>query len=535
MPASLPSGVRLRGSTYQLRIGVPDDIRHLWPRRADGSLAIDAYRASLKTSNRNEAAARAHAIIADYHRQFEDIRARNAPAPFVTITAPLADQFAAEARRLVLQAEESNTFYTTPVEKRPAGYVRYFIPDTKQEIRDDFASAGLEAVSAMREGSTDLAQRYGEIVAHAWGLRVDWAAPDGRSCLIRITRALVGAWKDVERREQGDPIETPEPAAPPVPSQAVTKPPKLSDVIPSWINRNSPKQDAIGRTRRAVALFEQVTQGIPVPELRKAHGAAFVAWLLDPSREFGRKTAGNIAAAVTAVVNVAVKDDLIDRNPLDLSFDKTIGSERREPWTDEELKLMLGSPLFSDQMATVPRWANVDPEDGRALLSILMHTGARLGEVGQLRCEDFVTRSGLLCIRFTAEAGTLKTAESERTVPLPSHLLDDPWFAGWLQGVQGRTGQALPSLNGRVKGVSDVGARWFAQYREATGLPAGKLKGSHRFRHWLRTALAEVGVNTETADAITGHAATGSSGRRVYTATASLPTMKAALDAVKWP
>ncbi|WP_321920369.1 tyrosine-type recombinase/integrase [Paraburkholderia tropica] len=384
-------------------------------------------------------------------------------------------------------------------------------------------------------GRLEQARDAAERACDALAIRVDWDQPTGRRGLLRILRAMIRTVQAMVDRDQGEPIETPEPAAPPVPPQAVTKPLKLSDVIPSWISRNAPKQDAIKRTRRAVALFEQVTQGIPLGEVSKASGAAFVAWLLDPSQKFGRKTAGNIAAAVTAVMNVAVRDDLIDRNPMDLGFDKTIGSERREPWTDQEFKLMLSSPLFSDQVATVPRWANVDPEDGRALLSIQLHTGARLGEVGQLRCEDFVTRSGLLCIRFTAEAGTLKTAESERTVPLPSHLVDDPWFAGWLKGVQARTGLALPSLNGRVKGVTDVGGRWFAKFREVTGLPQGKLNGTHRFRHWLRTSLAEAGVNTETADAITGHAATGSSGRRVYTATASLPSMKAALDAVMWP
>lgn len=566
MPASLPSGVRLRGSTYQLRIGVPDDIRHLWPRRADGSLAIDAYRASLKTSSRNEAAARAHAIIADYHRQFESLReSARAPTPN-PVTDALVEHIAAMYERDLLHADEAvranpNALALMVRSTAPRGFLtgRAHVPPATSEgpiwgsVGDyldpvqhthvsDIHRALLRALKAdYAIGRLEQARDAAERVCDALAIRVDWDQPTGRRGLLRILRAMIRTAQAMVDRDQGEPIETP--AAPkitvvPVLSSEATGVKEvhaLSDVIPSWINRNSPKQDAISRTKRAVALFEQVTRGIPLTELRKAHGAAFVAWLLSPDREFGRKTAGNIAAAVTAVMNVAVKDDLIERNPMDLGFDKTIGAERREPWTDEELKLMLSSPLFSDQMATVPRWANVDPEDGRALLMILLHTGARLGEVGQLRCEDFATRSGLHCVRFTAEAGTLKTAESERTVPLPSHLVDDLWFAGWLKGVQVRTGLALPSLNGRVKGVSDVGARWFAQFREATGLPAGKLKGSHRFRHWIRTALNESGCTTETADAITGHAASGSSGRRVYTATASLPTMFQALNAVAWP
>ncbi|RRW88472.1 integrase [Pandoraea apista] len=522
MPTALPAGVHLRGATYHLRIKLPDDIRPLWPRRSNGSLAVDAYRASLKTSNRDEAAERAHAIHAEYRNRFAVLRAKAAPAPFVTITPALAAQFANEVRRRILRAEENTTFYSSG--------------SVKQIARDAFAMFRAKAVAAMRDGDLSIAQQHAETIAKAWGLRVDWSAPDGKSCLISIVRSLVGAWRDVERRDQGEPIDTPEVIAPPGPSgSSAPKVLKLSEVIPSWINRNSPSEDSIRRTRRAVSLFEAVSEGVGVRDITKATGARFVAYLLDPARGYVRKTAYNIASAVTAVVNVAVRDDLIERNPMDLTFDKTIGAKQREPWTDDELRRMFSSPLFSDRMAEVPSWVNVTPEDGRALLLLLLHTGARLGEVGQLRCEDFVTRSGLLCVRFTAEAGPLKTADSERTVPLPANLTGDAWFADWVERLSGRAGHALPTLNDRNKGPSDIGARWFAKFREVTGLPAGTLKGSHRFRHWLRTALAEAGVNAETADAITGHAATGSSGRRIYTAAASLPTMVEALNRVKWP
>jgi integrase len=442
----------------------------------------------------------------------------------VTVTPALAAQFAHEVRRIVLHVEEHNTFFASPADK--------------QQFRGDLPLLRNGVIRAMREGDLTPARWWGIAIARVWGLRVDWDAADGRECLIKIARALVTAWTDVERRDQGEPIETPEVIKSPLvpePSLDSLKKTMLSDVIPSWVNRNSPKEDSVRRAKNAVALFEEVSGGIGIHEITKATGARFVAHLLDPTRGVRRKTAHNMATFVTAVMNVAVKDDLIERNPMDLSFDKTIGAEQREPWTDDELRRMLSSPLFSGRMAEVPAWVNVTPEDGRALLLLLLHTGARLGEVGQLRCEDFVTRSGLLCVRFTAEAGTLKTAESERTVPLPAHLTDDPWFAGWIERLAGRGGHALPTLNDRNKGPSDIGARWFAKFRSVTGLPAGALKGSHRFRHWLRTALAEAGVNAETADAITGHAATGSSGRRVYTAAASLPTMVEALNRVKWP
>jgi integrase len=234
-------------------------------------------------------------------------------------------------------------------------------------------------------------------------------------------------------------------------------------------------------------------------------------------------------------VNVAVKDDLISKNPFDLSFDKTIGAKARTPWTDDELNRLYTHTLFTSRMADVPRWHKVAPRDGRAALLLLLHTGARDGEIGPLRREDFQIRSGIPAIRITAEAGTLKTSESERIIPLASHLLRDTWFSKWLTEILNSSGPAMPSLCGRSRGPGDTFGQWFRQFRNDAGLPKGALEGAHKFRHWIRSALAEQHVGESTMDSIVGHRGHGSSGRKVYTATASLSTMKDALDRVGYP
>jgi integrase len=318
-----------------------------------------------------------------------------------------------------------------------------------------------------------------------------------------------------------------------------SKPTKtLRDVVPSWIARNGPKENAVGRTEKAITLFEQAVGVVPLADLAKAHGATFVRFLLDQNaRGFGRKTAHNHAACITTLLGVAVKDDLIDRNPLDLTFDKSIGAERREPWTNGELSLMFGHALFSDRMGTVEHWQGVKPADGRALLLLLQHTGARIGEIAQLRRGDFQRHGGVITIGITAEAGTVKTAESERTIPLAAHLIADPWFSAWLAAVMGggrRGDPAFTTLAGRARGPGDTAVQWFLGFRKAAGLPLGALHGSHRFRHWIRSALAAKSVGVETADAITGHAAQGSSGRVSYT-TIPLSVMLDALNMVAYP
>lgn len=103
---TLPAGLKRVGSVWQLRIGIPIDVRPLWPRLRNGQMATDAYRASLRTSDRSEAIAKAHALIADYHRQFQSLRDTiRAPRP-ASVTPGLAKYIEQEARRMILQAEE---------------------------------------------------------------------------------------------------------------------------------------------------------------------------------------------------------------------------------------------------------------------------------------------------------------------------------------------------------------------------------------------------------------------------------------------
>lgn len=528
LATQLPTGVYLRpgSSVFQIRIGVPKDLENFYRDPKTGKPKADAYRASLRTSNRDEAITKALKLIAEHRDRFDALRTKAAPAPFVALTPALAQQFVEAVRFSLLHVDDHVTF----IEADPTARVQ-------ARARLDRARSG--SIVAMRNGDLGAARAVAARTAEEWGLRIDWDSQEGTRCLIQITRAVVSALVDIEKRQGGNPIDTPAAPEPPqvhAESSEPAEPHKtLRDVVPSWIARNAPKDNAIGRTERALTLFEQAVGSVPLTELTKAKGAAFVEFLLDPARGWSRKTAANHAACIASLANVAVKIDLLERNPLDLTFDKTIGAKSREPWTDDELRRMFGHSLFSGRMAEAPHWQDVEPSDGRALLLLLLHTGARIGEIAQLRKEDFQTRNGITVIRITAEAGTVKTQESERVVPLAAHLLADPWFAQWLPAILGGIGPALPSACGRARGPGDTMGQWFRQFRKAAALPEGALEGAHKFRHWLRSTLAEKHVGEATMDSITGHSAQGSSGRKTYTAAASLPAMREALDRLDWP
>jgi integrase len=556
---ALPPGLRPdpKSGIYHLRICIPKEIRHLFPRTKGGKVATDAFRESLRTANRAEAITIAHRLIAEHRAKFQAMEDSTRPAPFVPLSEELEAYITQAVDNLILTLDEQTR--VTPL------LVGAYRPDLSDHDDGPWEQTGdfltqkqaavmqqydLEQVQAWKataaRGDFGYTREFADFVCAHLSIRVDWNTTEGRLALQRITRTVVRAMEAVTRRSQGEPVDTPpEPMIPDglLPTEDPARKPQeapktLRDMVPSWRQWNgyAETDNPVKRAAKALRLFEEACGTVPLKDLTRVTGAAFAKFLLDSkARGFGNKTAHNHFTAVNALVNTAVKDGLLDRNQFTVSFDKTKGAKKREAWTDDELATLFGSSLFSAQMGQVRHWDNVTPEDGRAALLLLLHTGSRIGEIAQLRREDFQTRHGIKTVRITDEAGTIKTEESERTVALASHLLADPWFSAWHERVAGGTGSAFPSLSGRATAPGDTLGRWFLELRRSLGLPLGHLEGSHKFRHWIRGALAHKGIGTETADSITGHAAEGSSGRVVYTKAASPRTMREALDSLEWP
>jgi hypothetical protein len=160
-----------------------------------------------------------------------------------------------------------------------------------------------------------------------------------------------------------------------------------------------------------------------------------------------------------------------------------------------------------------------------------------LGADAQLEVADVMTENGiaLFSIHAEAEGSTVKTAESVRKVPVSVECLR----LGFLEFAQARKksgeGKLFRSFHREGKVTpGEIFSEWMRDYRAKVGTAPGALNGHHRFRHTIRTALAALHIGIETADALTGHAATGSSGRRIYTHV-GLVTIREALGRVTFP
>jgi integrase len=131
------------------------------------------------------------------------------------------------------------------------------------------------------------------------------------------------------------------------------------------------------------------------------------------------------------------------------------------------------------------------------------YSGARLSELCQLRVEDICEVNGIWCMKILPEAGSLKTASSERVVPLHPAIIE----AGFLQFVskvpQGPLFAALPPDKFGKRGGN--GTKVIGRWVRRLGLTDERISPSHSWRHRFKTLCRRHELLPDVANAITGH------------------------------
>ncbi|GJD36952.1 DUF6538 domain-containing protein [Methylobacterium aerolatum] len=159
-------------------------------------------------------------------------------------------------------------------------------------------------------------------------------------------------------------------------------------------------------------------------------------------------------------------------------------------------------------------------------------TGARVGEMTQLRGEDVIVQDGIHALRITAEAGSLKNLGSERVIPIHPALIEAGFlaFAGSQKGplFYNPTRRRTDAKKPPHKVVSKNVAAWV----QGLGLDVGRAHRkdpSHAWRHRFKTLARAAGIGDSVADAIVGHAP--DTVAKAY-GTVTLQTMKDAIERI---
>jgi integrase len=172
---------------------------------------------------------------------------------------------------------------------------------------------------------------------------------------------------------------------------------------------------------------------------------------------------------------------------------------RSKGFTDAEAKAILGAALEHQSLKESPRTSAAK----RWVPWLCAFTGARVGEIAQLRKADVTQRDGHWMIRITPEAGTVKTNEAREVVLHPQLV-----SLGFPEFVTGSADGHLfltPAVSGNVLGpLQGVTNRLGEFVRTIVRDPA--VKPNHGWRHRFKTVGMQAGIPPRILDVIQGHA-----------------------------
>lgn len=153
---------------------------------------------------------------------------------------------------------------------------------------------------------------------------------------------------------------------------------------------------------------------MPLSELDRTHGATYRAHLVQ--KGVRGQSVKNLVAPIQALLNVAVDAGKLKSNPwAGLKID-TSDSVQRLPWRLEDLQKLAAT---NSESTEATRW----------LFPLLLHTGARIGEMAQVELADIREVDGVPAIDIHDrqaeghEKRSVKTKAGLRVVPIHPSLV----------------------------------------------------------------------------------------------------------------
>jgi hypothetical protein len=226
----------------------------------------------------------------------------------------------------------------------------------------------------------------------------------------------------LERRAKGD--YSPDPTPQSFPEWRTSEPPADNSLDPwqlwqAFVLATSLAENTVGRWQGVFRKMKADFPGRGAGSLTNDEAQTWITGLVGEER-----TADTVKAvwltATRRVFSWGVKNKRITTNPFkDVSLEKPKRITTRHKWfRQDEIALILNATLEYTNPQTATERAR------RWVPWLLAYTGARAGEITQLRGSDVEEHDGVLALKLTPEAGTIKTGEA-RWAPIHEHLVDD--------------------------------------------------------------------------------------------------------------
>lgn len=344
----------------------------------------------------------------------------------------------------------------------------------------------------------------------AQGLHVDpESAPFHR--LARVYLELLIQTTEVRlKRQRGEVIATPEPPMQ-KPAAQLRKPPKqtISGLVEDWwkeakaAGRSISTYEAYERSSRQLAEFLKHDDATIVS---KEDIVRFKDYRLAQGASPKTVKDGDLSG-LRALFTWGVANGRITENPakdVKVLLQKKSRS-RLKGFTDDEAVTILQHALSHKQQ---PREGLKTANAKRWVPWLCAYTGARVGEMAQLRKQDLRQEADTWVITISPEAVTVKGGEY-REVPLHPHLIDIGFVSFVLEAEDGFLFLAPKTDTEKAKrgAWQTVKNRVREFVREVVS--DEDVQPSHGWRHRMETLMRTHDVRQDVTDAITGHTTPG--------------------------
>ncbi len=176
-------------------------------------------------------------------------------------------------------------------------------------------------------------------------------------------------------------------------------------------------------------------------------------------------------------------------------------------YTDDDLARLFKSPIYDIQH---PKCRGIGTQSRWWLLLLATFTGARIGELCQLRITDVVSSDGLLCLSINDDDfKTLKTGAAKRLIPVHPALLE-LGFSEYITALKGREeDRLLPSIPAptNAKKAGAAASDWYGQKYHPVYLKSFKKEGKvfHSFRHTFIQSAMSANAEMSKLQQMVGH------------------------------
>ncbi|WP_149574976.1 DUF6538 domain-containing protein [Xanthobacter oligotrophicus] len=353
-----------------------------------------------------------------------------------------------------------------------------------------------------------------------WVLATHGVVTDGLSrvrLLDAVEQAATDAAWRLKRAAAGD--YSPDPAAQRFPAFAlasVAPPPRatsrrkadvsLSALVEAWGRERQPRAKTLYEHQRVVRAFEKHLAHDDAAAVTPEDVVAWKDALVATGKLAPKTINAKYLTPLNTVLNWAKANRRIPTNPAQgiRSAGKALPRARDRSFTAEATTILKAALVA---FASPGRNTRETLAARRWVPWICAYSGARVGEVAQLRGQDFQEVQGVWVFRISPEAGAVKT-DKPRTVPLHPDLIrqgilefvrergEGPLFYRETRARRGGKAQAHPS-----KTVAGRLAGWV----RLVGVKDPNVQPNHGWRHLFMTLCRAHGVGEEARYFVVGH------------------------------